>query len=438
MSSFVEQAGNAIKFTAFFKTSANGFGKTGLVLASAITVDVIGPTGTALVTAAIPVEVGDGFYSYTLSGVSTSTVGEYLAVFKTTDTTCFPQHVDDKWSVGRPWVANLDTNVGSRSNITTANVWSYGNRSLTNYGNVITDPSTIPTVSPTGGGSAGGLLQAGDYYLRYTFVNAVGETLTSPASSRFTVASGNIPQVTLPALASGATSINVYLTFPGGQLGSETLYKTGVTGTTALLDVAVSGGVVHNINVTNSGSGYVSAPSVSFTGGGGSGATATATVSGGLVTAITVTAQGSGYTSVPTVGISGGSGTGATAVANVVTGQPYPPNQNTTNSLSNAIWTSNSRTLSAFGFTVTVASNQDKNGYNLAATGLDAIAVTDPGAVANHSTISKMLVALWRYCYKKTEATANHIQAFKDDGTTVNTTMVLTNDGTTATKNAGN
>src|SRR4051812_4541561 len=105
--SFVEQAGNAIKFNAFFKTSSGGFGKTGLVVATAITVDVFSPTGSALVTAGTPTEVDDGWYSYTLSGASTGTAGEYLAVFKTTDTTCFPQHVSDAWSIGRAWIANM-------------------------------------------------------------------------------------------------------------------------------------------------------------------------------------------------------------------------------------------------------------------------------------------------------------------------------------------
>lgn len=65
------------------------------------------------------------------------------------------------------------------------------------------------------------------------------------------------------------------------------------------------------------GSGYTSAPTISFTGGGGSGATAEATVAAGVVTRITVTNAGSGYTSAPTVVISGGAGTGATATASV-------------------------------------------------------------------------------------------------------------------------
>jgi hypothetical protein len=69
---------------------------------------------------------------------------------------------------------------------------------------------------------------------------------------------------------------------------------------------------VATATVGNGGSGYTSAPTVSFTGGGGSGATATATVSGGAVVGITVTNGGSGYSSAPAVSFSGGGGTGAT------------------------------------------------------------------------------------------------------------------------------
>lgn len=66
-----------------------------------------------------------------------------------------------------------------------------------------------------------------------------------------------------------------------------------------------------------SGSGYTSAPTVSFSGGGGSGAAATATISGGAVTGATITNAGSGYTSPPTVSLSGGGGSGAELVATV-------------------------------------------------------------------------------------------------------------------------
>lgn len=56
-----------------------------------------------------------------------------------------------------------------------------------------------------------------------------------------------------------------------------------------------------SVTITDGGSGYTSAPTVTVSGGGGTGATATATVVNGVVTAVTVTAAGSGYTTDPTI-----------------------------------------------------------------------------------------------------------------------------------------
>lgn len=72
---------------------------------------------------------------------------------------------------------------------------------------------------------------------------------------------------------------------------------------------------VVSVAVTNGGSGYSSAPTVTR-GGPGSGAAATAVVSGGAVVAVVITAQGSGYVSAPSVSF-GGPGTGAAALASV-------------------------------------------------------------------------------------------------------------------------
>jgi phage tail sheath protein FI len=80
---------------------------------------------------------------------------------------------------------------------------------------------------------------------------------------------------------------------------------------------------VTTIAVTNGGSGYTSAPSVSISGGGGSGATATAVlgteegVDDDAVVAITITNPGSGYETAPTVSFSGGGGTLAAATATI-------------------------------------------------------------------------------------------------------------------------
>lgn len=78
-------------------------------------------------------------------------------------------------------------------------------------------------------------------------------------------------------------------------------------------------GVVVSIAVTNGGSNYTSAPTVTFTSGGGTGATAKAAIDPvtGKVISVIVTANGSGYTTAPTIAFSGGGGTGAAATAKI-------------------------------------------------------------------------------------------------------------------------
>ncbi len=69
------------------------------------------------------------------------------------------------------------------------------------------------------------------------------------------------------------------------------------------------------VRVDNGGSGYATAPTVSFTGGGGSGATAVARIRGGVVQCVAVLTHGNGYTSAPTVVFTGGGGSSASATA---------------------------------------------------------------------------------------------------------------------------
>jgi hypothetical protein len=96
-----------------------------------------------------------------------------------------------------------------------------------------------PATNATGSGSTGVLLPAGVYYIAYTWVNQDGETtIGTSESATFTVVAGNIPVVTIPSLPTGARNANLYLTAAGGASGSETLYKKGITATTASLNSA--------------------------------------------------------------------------------------------------------------------------------------------------------------------------------------------------------
>ena len=73
---------------------------------------------------------------------------------------------------------------------------------------------------------------------------------------------------------------------------------------------------VIQVNMTNNGTNYTSAPTVSFTGGGGSGAAGIAALAAdGKVYGVYMTNNGSGYTSAPTVSFTGGGGSGAAGTA---------------------------------------------------------------------------------------------------------------------------
>jgi hypothetical protein len=81
------------------------------------------------------------------------------------------------------------------------------------------------------------------------------------------------------------------------------LVEVRVTGGTTATGVAtVVDGVVTSVKITNSGSSYTTAPTITFgpPPTGGTQATGTATIVDGVVTAIVVVG-GSGYTSAPTV-----------------------------------------------------------------------------------------------------------------------------------------
>ncbi|MHB8181324.1 MAG: family 16 glycoside hydrolase, partial [Acidithiobacillus ferrivorans] len=107
---------------------------------------------------------------------------------------------------------------------------------------------------------------------------------------------------------------------PDGSIASVTFYAPD-GGTETYL----SSGFVTSITVNNGGSGYSpsSPPTVSLTGGNGSSASAVAYIpaNGNAITNITVTDCGSGYTSAPSVSISAGT---ATATANITTQFIHP------------------------------------------------------------------------------------------------------------------
>lgn len=104
----IEQQGNALTFYAYFVASKQG--KTGLT----VTADtyrngtLIGAGGNSAT------EVAGGLYKYTLSSASNNAEGEYITIFKTSDTSVDQQHIPSLWTVGKAGVENLDAAVSSR------------------------------------------------------------------------------------------------------------------------------------------------------------------------------------------------------------------------------------------------------------------------------------------------------------------------------------
>ena len=98
----------------------------------------------------------------------------------------------------------------------------------------------VPTVAATVSTSTGTpltQLASGTYYCTYTWSNAAGETTDGAAhaaeSAQFTVVfNTSHVRITIPALPTGATHANIYITLTNGAVHTEVLYASGITTTT--------------------------------------------------------------------------------------------------------------------------------------------------------------------------------------------------------------
>jgi len=108
----LEQVSNPVTFYAIYVASK--VGKTGLT----VTVDVYrvntSATATQVVTGASATEVGGGLYLYQLASGTVTVEGEYVAVFKTSDTTVDVRHIPAIWAVQKAGVEYLDAAVSTR------------------------------------------------------------------------------------------------------------------------------------------------------------------------------------------------------------------------------------------------------------------------------------------------------------------------------------
>jgi Baseplate J-like protein len=103
--------------------------------------------------------------------------------------------------------------------------------------NSVFDPSALigstthvaianPTDAAVGTETPGGTLAGRVYYMKYTYVNATGETLPSPEGGPFAIDLDNLAVFTSPAASTGAVGWNAYVT--GGGSNTETLQASNI------------------------------------------------------------------------------------------------------------------------------------------------------------------------------------------------------------------
>ena len=194
---------------------------------------------------------------------------------------------------------------------------------LTNGGSGYTSAPTVTfSPAPSGGTTATGTA-VGPF-------GTVGEVTVSTAGTGYTSA----PTVTLAAPTAGTTAAgtavlqsgvaSVTVTDGGNRYNNDpptVIFGSAPSGGTTAGAYAVlgsAGSAVASVTIWRAGSGYTSAPSVTFSAPTAGTTAAGAAVLQDSVTAVTITDAGSGYVSPPTVTFTHSGGSGATAVAKVV------------------------------------------------------------------------------------------------------------------------
>lgn len=133
----------------------------------------------------------------------------------------------------------------------------------------------------------------------FTFVPGSGYTNGTYPNIPLTGGSGS--RAVAQIIVSGGVITSIQFTNPGigYKIGDQLSASSGFTATNfiTVASLAVSQTAIAGYNVTNQGSGYTAGiyPNVGLTGGSGSGAIATITVAGGIITKVQLTSIGIGY-----------------------------------------------------------------------------------------------------------------------------------------------
>lgn len=116
-------------------------------------------------------------------------------------------------------------------------------------------------------------------------------------------------------IAQGGTATITIVSGNASALGTGQVRLTNAAGSKVSLGVdttvdSLTSGIAAATTIVAGTGGTAGTYPLIFTGGGGTGAAGTATISGGAITAVTLTELGTNYTSAPTITLSGGGGTG--------------------------------------------------------------------------------------------------------------------------------
>ena len=228
---------------------------------------------------------------------------------------------------GAEWTVAAEVRAGAVALVLTApdqteNLGFVESVRLTNGGSGYTSVPTVAFGAPPPGGTAATGAAAGPDRVASVTMGALGYYY-----------SGCCPTVTFGAAPSGGTTATgtttmrtevtrIIITNTGsGYTSAPTVTidppPAGSGGTQATVTVAIQSGSLYSYTMGNRGSGYslTSPPAVTFSGGGGSGAAARPDVAQRRVTGVTITNPGSGYTSAPTVTFQTSTGGGSPVTA---------------------------------------------------------------------------------------------------------------------------
>lgn len=180
--------------------------------------------------------------------------------------------------------------------------YTYANITVNGDGSRESDPLFLTGYQITSGGSgytSGANVTFSDPFSANTWVSGVSVLLGQKVKYN-----GNIYEVAITGVLNTPAP-----THKSGVVANGTAALKYI-GTTAKATATVTGGVVTALNLigsirevslTSGGSGYTSAPAVTFSGGSGSGVTATAVMSGTSVSYVVISDAGDNFTSIPSV-----------------------------------------------------------------------------------------------------------------------------------------